>query len=142
MKDFRNLMVWGRAHSLVLRIHEVTAEFPDQEVYGITAQLRRSAASVPANIAEGCGRIGDGEFARFLQIAMGSASETQYHLILAKDLGLLGEADINDLLPRVEEVKRMLASLITLVRRDRDKGRPARRHQTTRGDTTPKPEES
>ena len=129
MKDFRDLTVWNRAHALVLRLYEVTAKFPKAEVYGLASQLRRSAASVPANIAEGCGRVGDAEFVRFLYIAMGSASETEYHLILAKDLGLIDESQTTDLFGAIREVKRMLASLITRVRKDRDQKKSALRQR-------------
>jgi four helix bundle protein len=86
--------------------------FPRDELYGLTSQIRRSCASIPANIAEGCGRGGDGEFARFLQIAMGSASELEYHLLLASDLKFLDGSNYERLATEVTEVKRMLTSLI------------------------------
>ncbi len=86
--------------------------FPRDELYGLTSQIRRSCASIPANIAEGCGRGGDGEFARFLQIAMGSASEIEYHLLLASDLKFLDGSNYERLATEVTEVKRMLTSLI------------------------------
>ena len=73
MRDFRKLKVWQKAHQLTLKTYKATATFPKNEIYGITSQIRRSAVSVPANIAEGCGRDGDAELARFLQIAMGSS---------------------------------------------------------------------
>ncbi len=72
MKDFRELKVWGKGHHLALEIYRATAKFPKDELYGLTSQIRRSCVSIPANIAEGCGRNGDAELARFLQIAMGS----------------------------------------------------------------------
>lgn len=93
MKDFKELRVWSKAHELTMLVYKLTRAFPRDEIYGLTSQVRRSAASVGANIAEGCGRHSDGEMTRFLQIARGSASETEYHLLLAKDLGLLQEAD-------------------------------------------------
>ena len=86
MKDFRTLTVWQQAHQLTLAVYRITARFPREEVYGLTAQRRRSSASIAANVAEGCGRSGDAEFARFCSIAMGSASEAEYHLLLATDL--------------------------------------------------------
>jgi four helix bundle protein len=89
MKDFKELKVWSKAHALTLFVYGVTRTFPKDEIYGLTSQLRRSAASIAANIAEGCGRRSDGELARFLQIARGSASETEYNLLLARDLRLL-----------------------------------------------------
>lgn len=89
MKDFRNLKVWEKSHQLALAVYKATSTFPRHELYGLTSQIRRACASIPANIAEGCGRSGDAELARFLQIAMGSASELEYHLLLARDLGFL-----------------------------------------------------
>ena len=87
-------------------------KFPREELYGLTSQLRRSAASIGANIAEGCGRRSDGEFARFLQIARGSASEVEYHLLLARDLGILPANEYVSLNKRVEEIERMLTSFV------------------------------
>jgi len=79
LKDFRKLKVWEKSHDLTLAVYKATAAFPRKELYGLTSQIRRACASIPANIAEGCGRGGDPELARFLQIAMGSASELEYH---------------------------------------------------------------
>ena len=101
MKDFRNLTVWRKAHELTLSAYKVTASFPREELYGLKSQLRRSCASIPANIAEGCGRDGDPEFARFCQIAMGSASETEYHILLAHDLGLLNDSSHKQMIENV-----------------------------------------
>lgn len=112
MKDFRELKVWEKAHDLTLNIYRATECLPKEELYGLTSQLRRASASIPANIAEGCGRSGDTELARFLQIAIGSASELEYHLLLARDLNLLPEPDHDRLAAHTVEVKRMLASLI------------------------------
>ena len=89
MRDFRRIKVWAKAHSLTLDIYRETAGFPREEIYGLTSQMRRSSASIPANIAEGYGRAGDSELARFLQIGMGSAYELEYHLLLASDLSFL-----------------------------------------------------
>ena len=89
MKDFRQLKVWEKSHQLALAIYKATKEFPKEELYGLTSQIRRSSMSIPTNIAEGCGRNTDADFARFLQMAMGSASETEYQLILARDLEFL-----------------------------------------------------
>lgn len=119
MKDFRDLKVWEKAHRLALSIYRVTSTLPAEERYGLTSQLRRAAASIPANIAEGCGRGGDPEFARFLQISMGSASELEYHLLLAHDLGFTDSATHQDLDTQTTEVKRMLASLIRKLTADR-----------------------
>jgi four helix bundle protein len=112
LKDFRDLEVWVKAHQLTLSIYRATASFPTEEKYGLTGQLRRSAASIPSNISEGCGRGGDRELARFLQIAMGSASELEYQLLLCQDLGFLQGSVYKELEKATIEVKRMLTSLI------------------------------
>jgi four helix bundle protein len=112
MRDFRELKVWQKAHQLTLAVYKATATFPRDELYGLTSQIRRACASIPANIAEGCGRSGDAELARFLQIALGSASELEYHLLLAHDLALLSDSEYEHLAGETTEVKRMLASFI------------------------------
>ena len=89
MKNFRDLEVWRKAHELTLEIYRSTDCFPKQELYGLTSQMRRCSASIGANIAEGCGRSNNGDFHRFLQQAMGSGSELEYHVLLAFDLGFL-----------------------------------------------------
>ena len=112
MKDFKELKVWQKAHNLTLSAYKMTQKFPKEELYGLTSQIRRSSCSISANIAEGCGRKGDADFARFLQIAMGSANELEYHLLLAHDLKLLDRQIFNLLTSDTSEVKRMLASFI------------------------------
>ena len=119
MKDFRQLKVWEKSHLLALAIYRATKAFPKEELYGLTSQIRRSSMSIPTNIAEGCGRNTDREFAQFLQIAMGSASEAEYQLILARDLEFLSKDDYEILHNNVEEVKRMLASLLKTLRANR-----------------------
>ncbi len=116
MKDFRSLDVWKKSHELVLAIYRVTAAFPKNELYGLISQIRRAAASIPANIAEGCGRTGDAELARFLTIAMGSASELEYHLLLSRDLNFLTIDTHETLTTQTVEIKRMLTSLIQKLR--------------------------
>ena len=116
MQDFRSLKVWQRSHQLTLAVYKATANFPKDEQYGLTGQIRRACASIAANISEGCGRDSRADFARFLQIATGSASELEYHLLLARDLGLLVAKDFQGLAREVIEVKRMLTSLIRKVR--------------------------
>ena len=111
MKDFRELQVWQKAHRLTLAVYQLTATFPREELYGITSQLRRCACSIPANLAEGCGRNGDAELARFCSIAAGSASELEYHLLLAKDLKLIKPKDHEELSQRTTELKKMLTAL-------------------------------
>jgi four helix bundle protein len=112
MEDFKDLVVWTKAHQLTLRVYLMTRTFPKEEMYGLTGQLRRAAASIGANIAEGCGQRLDAEMKRFLQIARGSASELEYHLLLAKDLQFLAAGEFQDLDDKVKEVQRMLASLV------------------------------
>jgi four helix bundle protein len=119
MKDFRQLKVWEKSHQLALTVYKATKGFPKEELYGLTSQIRRSSMSIPTNIAEGCGRFTDADFARFLQMAMGSASETEYQLILARDLDFLPKDSYEKLHTEVEEVKRMLASLLKTIRTNR-----------------------
>ncbi|TET38385.1 MAG: four helix bundle protein [Planctomycetota bacterium] len=116
MKDFKELKVWQKSHKLVLDVHKATMNFPKEEMYGLKSQMRRAGYSIPANIAEGCGRSGDAELARFLQISAGSASELQYFLILAHDLQLLRPTVYENLTDEVIQVKRMLASFIKRIR--------------------------
>ena len=118
MQNFRNLKVWEKAHQLTLSAYQVTRAFPKDEIYGLTAQIRRACASVAANIAEGCGRKGDAEMGRFLHMSMGSASEAEYHFLLAHDLRLLANAEYQQLDAQVTEVKRMLASLLMKLKAD------------------------
>jgi four helix bundle protein len=119
MKDFRDLKAWERAHPLTLAIYRATRAFPREELYGLTSQLRRGATSVSSNIAEGCGRGSDADFARCLQIAMGSASEVEYQLLLARDLALLDQVSYERLAKQCTEVKRMLTALIKKLTADR-----------------------
>ena len=112
MRDFRQLKVWEKAHKLTLAIYHATATFPQQELFGLTSQLRRAAVSIPANIAEGCGRSGEPELARFLRIALGSASELEYHIVLSTDLCYLNKTVSQQLFKQVTEIKRMRTSLI------------------------------
>ena len=116
MKDFRDLKVWSKAHGLTLSIYRATAHFPVEERYGLQSQMRRASVSISANIAEGCGRHGDADFARFLQMALGSASEIEYLLLLSKDLDLLDAEPHRALTELATEVKRMLASFIKKLR--------------------------
>ena len=112
MRDFRELKVWQKAHELTLAVYKLTTPFPKDELFGLTSQTRRSCASIPANIAEGCGRSGDAELARFFRIAMGSASELEYHILLARDLRLVSAPDYECLASEVTQIKKMLASFI------------------------------
>ncbi|MFZ5447157.1 MAG: four helix bundle protein [Thermodesulfobacteriota bacterium] len=118
MKDFRKEKVWKKAHDLALKVYRTTEAFPKGELFGLTSQIRRACVSIPANIAEWCGRETDADFARFLQIAMGSASELEYHLLLACDLGFLEKAHYEQLHGKTIEVKQMLASFIKKLKAD------------------------
>jgi four helix bundle protein len=118
MQDFRNLDVWRKSHDLTLSVYRASGSFPREEVYGVTSQIRKCAASIAANIAEGCGRGTDPDFGRFLNVAMGSASELEYHLLLAHDLGYLNKEDYARLGSEAIRVKRMLASLINRLRKN------------------------
>src|SRR5512133_1836698 len=119
MKDFRQLKVWERSHQLTLEVYKATKNFPKEELYGLTSQIRRASMSIPTNIAEGCGRYTDADFARFLQISMGSACETEYQLLLSCELGFLSKDQYDKLNTDATEVKRMLASLLKTLRADR-----------------------
>jgi len=119
VKDFHNLKVWQKAHGLTLALYQLTARFPREELYGLTTQIRRSSASIAANLAEGCGRNGDAELARFCSIALGSASELEYHLLLAKELHLVQAKDHRGLMEQTIEVKRMLCALVSKLTAER-----------------------
>ena len=112
MHDFRNIEVWRKGHRLTLDVYSATSRFPDREKYGLISQARRAASSIPANIAEGCGRTGDAELARFMRIASGSATELEYHLLLARDLGFIAAERHTELDGAVNEVKKMLRSFV------------------------------
>jgi four helix bundle protein len=117
MQDFRNLLVWQKAHDLVLRVYKATSSFPNSELFGLTSQMRRSASSIPTNLAEGCGRGGNPELIRFATISMGSSSELEYQLLLARDIGLLDPTVHSSLDAATVEVKKMLGAFITGLRR-------------------------
>lgn len=119
MKDFRKLNVWEKGHKMTLIAYQITGEFPKQELFGLTSQIRRCSASIPANIAEGCGRVGNTELHRFLQIACGSASELEYHFLLAKDLGYLSQSNYDAVRKDLLDLKRMLVALTRKVGSER-----------------------
>lgn len=118
MRDFRKLSVWEKSHKLVLTIYKSTSSFPKEELYGLVTQMRRSASSIPTNIAEGCGRNTQPQFANFLNVAFGSTSELEYQVILAKDLAFINDETFNTLSKNVTEIKRMLWSLLQKVNTD------------------------
>ena len=117
MKDYRKLVVWEKAHKLVLFIYKITKTFPREEQYGLIGQIRRTATSAPTNIAEGCGRYTQLDFARHLQQAFGSIQEVQYLSFLSFELKYLDQNIYNTLDKDINEVKAMLISLIQKVRK-------------------------
>ena len=119
LRDFKKFQVWHKSHALAVAVYKLTSSFPKDEMYGMTSQIRRASASIPANIAEGCGRGGEVEFARFLTIASGSASELEYHLLLCRDIGLLQSADYDRLDAEICEVKKMLSTLVNKMKENR-----------------------
>jgi four helix bundle protein len=116
--DYRTLKVWSKAHQLTLMVYRLTGRFPQSEQYGLTSQIRRSAASIAANLAEGCGRDSDPELVRFARIALGSATELDYHVLLARDLGYLMDDEYGVVAGAITEARRMLAALIRRMTRD------------------------
>lgn len=116
MRNFRDIQVWHKAHDLTLKVYKVTKSFPREETYGLTSQMRRASYSIPTNIAEGCGRDSNIELGRFFTIAMGSASELEYTLLLSRDIGYVKGKDYEDLNAAVTEIKRMLAMYLKKIR--------------------------
>ena len=118
MRDFRDLAVWQRSHQLTLALYRATRTFPRDELFGLTSQLRRASSSIPGNLAEGCGRDSAADFRRHVVIAHGSASETDYYLQLAAELGFLSEPVHLSLHDEVTQVKRMLGALARKLKAD------------------------
>jgi four helix bundle protein len=119
VKDFHDLHVWERAHALKLAVYAATSKFPREELYGLTSQIRRCSVSIGANIAEGCGKMGNNEFQRFLQIAARSASELDYELLLARDLGYLAPPEHTRIADELAQIRKMLSSLVRKINVDR-----------------------
>ncbi|MBI9072224.1 MAG: four helix bundle protein [Melioribacteraceae bacterium] len=111
MRDFKKYSVWEKSHEIVLEIYRITKNFPKDEFYGLVSQMRRSSSSIPTNIAEGCGRYTDPDFARFIVIASGSACELEYQIILSHSLKYINTEQFKKLNEHVNEVKKMLAGL-------------------------------
>ena len=120
MKDFRTLSVWQKSHELVVLVYKITSGFPKEEQYGIISQLRRAVVSIPNNIAEGCGRGSDKDFAKFIQIAIGSSSEAEYLFLLSGDLGYIDTKLAVQLNGYICEIKRMLTALMKKLRESAD----------------------
>jgi four helix bundle protein len=112
LRDFKKLTVWEKSHQLALAIYGATTKFPKEEVYGLTSQMRRAAVSIPSNIAESSGRETIPDRVRFLHVAMGSANELEYQLILARDLGFLDLPSHTKLDQLLAEVRRMLSGFV------------------------------
>ena len=112
MKDYRKIQVWQRSHALTLEIYRLTKLFPKEEMFGLTSQMRRAASSIPANIAEGAGRDGDPELKRFLIIALGSASELNYFILLSSELGYIDQSSAKIAAAEILEIRRMLGGFV------------------------------
>jgi four helix bundle protein len=117
MQNFKDLLLWQEAHQLTLNVYEASKNFPKEEIFGITSQIRRAAVSIPCNIAEGCGRYTSKDFANFLQIALGSTNETDYLTLLARDLNHLPEKQFIVLQERINKIRAMNINLIEKVRK-------------------------
>jgi four helix bundle protein len=115
IRTYQDLIVWQKSMALAVLIYEVTRDFPKEEIYGLTVQIRRSAVSVPSNIGEGYGRNSTGDYRRFLQVAMGSVCELETQLILTSRLGFLSKSQYDRLASDLDEVERMLSALIRKV---------------------------
>ena len=116
MQNYKDLKVWEKSHHFTVAVYDCTRSFPKEELYGLTNQLRRASSSIPANIAEGCGKNSKAEFAHYLNIALGSANEAEYFLILSKDLHYLSTEIFSDFIDKINQIKAMLISLINKVR--------------------------
>ena len=119
MRDFQQLEFWQRSHKLTLQIYDLTKSFPKEEIYSLTSQMRRSASSIPTNIAEGCGRNSLMELNRFLAIAAGSCSELQYQILLSKDLGYITEPIFKELFSEISQIRKMIYSYCERLKADR-----------------------
>ena len=116
MQNFRNLEVWEKSHKLTLKVYESTSQVPREEIYGLTSQIRRACASIPTNIAEGSGKEAAADFARFLQIAVGSTSEVEYLILLAHDLKYVTSDQYTELMNTTVRVRKMLITLLKRIR--------------------------
>src|SRR5690349_19222011 len=126
VRNYRELRVWAKAHELTLALYAATRNMPRDELYGLTSQLRRAVVSIEANLAEGCGRRGDGDMVRFVQIATGSASELDCHLLIARDLKFLSDEDHARLAGLLQEVRRMLTSFANTIETSKAQVKAAR----------------
>ena len=118
MRDYKKYDIWKQSHQLSLEVYKLTEKFPKEEMFGLTSQIRRSSTSITINIVEGCGRGSDDDFKRMLYIALGSAFEVEYILLLSKDLGYISENDFSELSLKAEEVKMKISKLILKLEQD------------------------
>lgn len=116
MQNYQDLNVWQKSHQLVLEVYQITNQFPKNEMFGLTSQMRRASVSIPANLAEGCGKKGTNDIANFFQISLGSLHETEYYLLLSKDLQYITNEVFESRNAEIKEIKAMLVSLIKKVR--------------------------
>jgi four helix bundle protein len=115
MRNYRELEVWEKSHKLTLELYKMSRPFPKEEMYGLTSQLRRAAVSIGANLAEGCGRRTSAELARFVRIAIGSASELDYHLLLCRDFEFITIEQYERTSKELIRVRKMLTGLLTSI---------------------------
>ncbi len=116
MQNYKDLKVWEKAHLLALEIYKASKGFPKEEQFNITSQLRRASASIPTNIAEGCGKFSGKDFGNFLQISLGSANEVEYLILFSSELGFLDKSLSENFFKEIGEIKGMLIALIKKVR--------------------------
>lgn len=112
IKNFKQLKIWQKGIEIVKDIYTLTKQFPKEELYGITSQMRRSAISIPSNIAEGFKRYHSKEYSQFLHIVLGSAAELETQLIIAKELGFINEENLNDISDKLDHISKMISSLL------------------------------
>lgn len=116
MQNYQDLKVWQKSHQFVLAVYQLTNDFPKNEIFGLTSQMRRATVSISANLAEGCGKISTPDIANFFQISLGSLHETEYYLLLSKDLNYISIETFERRNSEIKEIKAMLISLIKKIR--------------------------
>jgi len=116
IKSYKDLQIWQRSMDLVEKIYRITGKLPNSEQWGLSSQMRRAAVSVPSNIAEGYGRQATGEYRHHLSIARASLLELETQVLLCHRLGFLDESEVNSLIDEIEEISKMIASLISKIR--------------------------
>ena len=108
MRDFHDLLIWQRSHQLTIEIYRISQSFPNGELFGLISQIRRAVSSIPINIAEGCGRSSNKDFSHFLQIAIGSATELEYELLLAHELHYIEDSEYQKLVTETVAIRKMI----------------------------------